>query len=93
MGGEIIEFPTMKKLKEAVKEAAREARLQGVAEGEARGEAKGEARGLLMGALHTLYGLVLKNIITLSQAASRAKMPEDEFSAGLAEYKKAIASA
>ena len=54
----------------------REKRLQeGRAEGRAEGIAEGEAKGML----NTLEKLVKKGIITISQAAEQANMPEEEF--------------
>ena len=48
-------------------------------EGEAKGRAEGRAEGKAEGMLNTLEKLVKKGIITISQAAEQANMPEEEF--------------
>ena len=55
------------------------ARREGIAEGRAEGIAEGEAKGKAEGMLNTLERLVKKGIITISQAAEQANMPEEEF--------------
>ena len=48
-------------------------------EGKAEGKAEGIAEGMAKGGLLMLFGLVKKGILTLSQAAAEAHMPEAEF--------------
>ena len=59
--------------------ARREGIAEGRAEGRAEGIAEGEAKGKAEGMLNTLEKLVKKGIITISQAAEQANMPEEEF--------------
>ena len=67
----------------ALAEQREDARAEGFAEGFAKGFAKGFAEGLAESlaesGLLMLFGLVKDGLLTLSQAAEEAHMPEAEF--------------
>ena len=55
------------------------------------GRAEGKAEGLLIGKIQALYELVCDGLLTLSQAAVRAKMPEEQFKRQMEEAGYSIA--
>ena len=59
--------------------AIQDMRNESIAIGEARGEARGEIRGKLLGSLYMLYELVCDGLLTLAQAAAKAKLTEEQF--------------
>ena len=61
------------------KELRAESRAEGIAEGKIEGRAEGRAEGKIEGILSTLAGLVKDGILTLSEAAKRADMTNEEF--------------
>ena len=63
----------------ALAEQREDARAEGFAEGFAKGFAKGFAESLAESGLLMLFGLVKDGLLTLSQAAEEAHMPEAEF--------------
>ena len=60
------------------------ARDAGIAIGEERGEERGLREGRREGSLKTLAGLIRDGILTIRDAASRAGLTEDEFTAQMA---------
>ena len=60
------------------------AREDGISVGEARGRAEGEAQGRARGIFETLAGLIRVGSLSIRDAASRANMTEDEFTAQMA---------
>lgn len=63
----------------ALAEQREDARAEGFAEGFAKGFAEGLAESLAESGLLMLFGLVKDGLLTLSQAAEEAHMPEAEF--------------
>ena len=63
----------------AFAEQREDARAKGFAEGFEKGLAEGFAKGLAESGLLMLFGLVKDGLLTLSQAAEEAHMPEAEF--------------
>ena len=64
---------------EAIQGIRDDARAEGEAKGRAEGEAKGRAEGEAEGITRTLFSLVKDGILTMSDAARRANMTEEEF--------------
>lgn len=56
-----------------------EERDEAHAEGLTEGLAKGLTEGVTKGRVEALYSLVIENVITLSEAAKRADMTEEQF--------------
>ena len=71
--------------------AIQDIRNEGRAEGKAEGRMEGKAEGLLMGKILALYELVCDGLLTLTQAAAKAKMPEEQFKKQMEEAGYSIA--
>ena len=75
----------------AIQDIRNEGRTEGLAEGEARGRAEGEYKGRLLGSLAMLYELVCDGLLTITQAASKAKLSEEQFKLQMEEAGYSIA--
>ena len=75
----------------AIQDIRNEGRAEGKAEGRAEGIAEGKAEGLLMGKALALYELVCDGLLTLTQAAAKAKMSEEQFKKQMEEAGYSIA--
>ena len=68
-------------LKELMKDEFEKERQIAITEGREQGIQEGRREGILFGVYDTLKGLVQDGILTVSQAAERAGVSEDEFKA------------
>ena len=71
--------------------AIQDIRNEGRAEGRAEGEARGRAEGVVIGKILGLYELVCDGLLTLTQAAAKAKIPEEQFKKQMEEAGYSIA--
>ncbi len=67
-----------------------ESKAEGRAEGRAEGKAEGKVEGRAEGALLNLADLVEDGLLTLAQAAKKAKMTKEKFEAKVAALKKEL---
>ena len=72
-------------------EGRAEGKAEGRAEGRAEGEARGRAEGVVIGKILGLYELVCDGLLTLTQAAAKAKIPEEQFKKQMEEAGYSIA--
>ena len=72
-------------------EGEAQGRAEGEAQGRAEGRAEGEFIGRLLGSLNMLYELVCDGLLTISQAAAKAKLSEEQFKIQMEEAGYSIA--
>ena len=75
----------------AIQDIRADGRAEGRAEGQAEGRAEGEARGIVMGKILALFELVCDGLLTISQAAAKARLPEEQFKKQMEEAGFSIA--